>query len=70
MQGEELRLLLCRMAPGMALTVPDEWLDKRFPGTHASRAAVVSEIARQYQCACRPGMGVQVFEKQIVPYTG
>ncbi|MFT0859446.1 hypothetical protein [Ancylobacter sp. G4_0304] len=70
MQGDELKLILCRMAPGMSLSVPDEWLDKHIAGTHASRAALVNEIARQYQCACKPGFGVQVFEKQIVPYTG
>jgi hypothetical protein len=30
----------------------------------------VNEIARQYYCASKPGLGVQVFEKQIVPFTG
>lgn len=68
--GDELKLILCRMAPGMALTVPDEWLDRHLPGTLATRAALMNEIARQYHCACKPGIGVQVFEKQIVPFTG
>ncbi|MGA0564681.1 hypothetical protein ACO2RV_19720 [Ancylobacter sp. VNQ12] len=70
MNGDELRIILCRLAPGMALTVPDEWLDKHIAGSNAARAALVNEIARQYYCASKPGIGVQIFEKQIVPFTG
>ncbi|WP_029352547.1 hypothetical protein [Bosea sp. 117] len=70
MQGEELKLILCRMAPGMSLTVPDEWIDKHIAGTNASRAALVKEIARQHLCSCRQNYGSQTFEKQEVPFTG
>lgn len=70
MGGDELKIILCRLAPGMSLTVPDEWLNRHIPGTHASRAALLAEIARQYQCALKPHLIGQVFEKQEVPFTG
>lgn len=70
MNGDELRMILCRMGKGMSLTVPDEWIDKHVAGSNAARAALVNEIARQYFCICKPGVGVHIFEKQEVPYTG
>lgn len=70
MDGDELKMILCRMGKGMSLTVPDEWLDKHIAGSHASRAALVNEIARQYFCIYKPGIGTVTFEKQEVPYTG
>jgi len=70
MNGDELRVILCRMAPGMSLTIPDEWIDRHIAGTNAARAALVNEIARQYQCVCKPNLGSQTFEKQEVPFTG
>lgn len=70
MQGDELKLILCRMAPGMSLTVPDHWIDRHFPGSNAERAKAVSEIARQYLCVIKQNYASQTFEKQEVPYTG
>ena len=70
MDGEELRLLLCRLEPGMAITVPDKWFDKTFPGSRVERAKLVSHIARQFGCSCEPGIDFQRFEKLDFPRTG
>lgn len=70
MHVDDLKTILGRMAPGMQLTVPDEWLDRRIDGTRAGRAALIADIARQYCCILRPNMASHTFEKQEVPYTG
>lgn len=70
MQSEELKLILCRLAPGMALTVPDEWINRHIPGTNASRATLMADIARQYLCVCKHNYSSVTFEKQEVPFTG
>ncbi len=70
LNGEELAKILCHMRPGMLLTVPDEWIEKTLQGTRAQQYARVEQMALDYQCALRPGIGVQVFEKLRPPYTG
>ena len=35
---DDLKTILCRLEPGMFLTVTDEWAAKTIPGTYASRA--------------------------------
>jgi hypothetical protein len=68
--GEKLINVLSLLAPGMVLTVPDEWLDRTISGTRAQRATLVDKMALDYGCSCRPGMGVQIFEKQELHATG
>lgn len=70
MNGDELRNILCRLESGMVLTVPDDWVDRTISGTLATRARLVSEIARQYFCTHYQDLGSQRFEKQEVPATG
>ncbi|WP_018389717.1 hypothetical protein [Ancylobacter sp. FA202] len=70
MEGEELRLILCRLETGMVLTVPDAWIDKKIPGSNVTRARLVAEIARQYFCNHHQDFGSQRFEKQEVAFTG
>lgn len=70
MNGDELKTILCRLEPGMSLTVTDEWAAKTIPGTHATRARELREMALQLGCAFHPEMGKQVFEKLEYPRTG
>jgi hypothetical protein len=67
---EQLRKIMCYLAPGMSVTVPDAWLDRKIPGPPAKRAARVNVIALDYGCALKHGIGVQTFEKNEIPYTG
>ena len=70
LNGDELKTILCRLEPGMSLTVTDEWAAKTIPGTHATRARELREMALQLGCAFHPEMGKQVFEKLEYPRTG
>jgi hypothetical protein len=66
----DLPALLCRLGPGMALTVPVAWIDRNFPGRLLDQMTALEKIASEHHCILRHGHGVQIFEKQIVPYTG
>jgi hypothetical protein len=68
--GEELAKILCHLRYGMVLSVPDEWIEKTIAGPRTKQYAIVQQMALDYQCALRPGIGVQVFEKLRPPYTG
>ncbi|MCK0198994.1 hypothetical protein MWN34_19015 [Ancylobacter sp. 6x-1] len=70
MNGDELRIILCRLEAGMILSVPDEWIDKVFTGPRAQQARAVEEMARQYQCVCHQDPGVHRFERLGFPATG
>lgn len=70
MNGEELKKILCLLEPGMSLSVPDEWIDRKIAGTRLARARLVDDIAHQFGCACRQDYGVQRFEKLEIPFTG
>jgi len=70
LNGEELSRILCLLAPGMSLTVPDEWVDRIISGSLRDRVSRVEKIAMEYGCSYRPGVGVQTFEKLELPATG
>lgn len=70
MDGAELKAILCRLEPGMSLTVPDEWIDRKIAGSRVERARLVAEIARQLGCACVHGHTTQRFDKLDYPRTG
>lgn len=70
LNGDGLRKILCLLEPGMALTVPDEWVDRAIEGNRVSRAILVGEIAFQYGCSHHQEYGFQKFEKLEVPATG
>jgi hypothetical protein len=70
LNGEELTRILCLLAPGMSLTVPDEWIDRIMGGALRDRVSRVEKIALEYGCSLRHGLGTQTFEKQELPATG
>jgi hypothetical protein len=70
LNGEELSRILCLLAPGMSLTVPDEWVDRIMAGSLRDRISRVEKIAMDYGCSLRQGVGVQTFEKLELPATG
>ena len=70
LNGDELKKILCRLHPGMSLTVPDAWIDRAFPGPRAKQVSSLSDIALDYGCIWRQGDGVQTFEKREIPATG
>ena len=70
MNGDDLCRLLCLMAPGMSLTIPDTWIDRHVPGPRVKQAARINEIAQDYGCVVRHGVEVQTFEKLEFPRTG
>jgi hypothetical protein len=69
-EGAELRRLLCLLAPGMCLTVPEEWLEDTIPGPLARRTRTLEEIALDFQCVARQDLTSQTFEKLEPPATG
>ena len=70
LNGEELSRILCLLAPGMSLTVPDEWVDRIISGSRRERVSRVEKIALEYGCCVRQGIGEQTFEKLELPATG
>lgn len=66
----DLSAILCRLGPGMSLAVPDEWIDRNFPGPRMQQMNLLEKIAREHLCFLRHGQSVLIFEKQIVPFTG
>jgi hypothetical protein len=54
----------------MSLTVPEAWIDRNFPGPRITQMNHLEKIAAGHNCIIRYGHGVQIFEKQIVPFTG
>jgi len=70
LNGEELKKILCLLEPGMALTVPDAWIDRAVAGPLAKQVTRVKEIAHAFGCVWRQGDGVQTFEKLEIPATG
>ena len=70
MNGEQLMKILCQMGPGMSLTVPDLWLERNLPGTLAQRMSRLKELAQDFGCVLKDGIGTQTFEKLDFPRTG
>jgi hypothetical protein len=70
LDGQELKVILCRMAPGMSLVVPDEWIDQAIPGTRLDRARLVDKIALEYSCCCHQEIGFHRFERLEYPRLG
>jgi hypothetical protein len=69
-EEKELTIILCRLKPGWALTVPDEALDKMIPGSRAQQATRIREIAQDYGCSLKHAPGTQTFERWVFPKTG
>ncbi|MBY0380346.1 MAG: hypothetical protein K2W78_00270 [Xanthobacteraceae bacterium] len=70
MTEDDLKTVLCRLEPGMSLTLPDEWVDRNFRGTPAIRVGELREIALQLGCALHHGIGNSRIEKLDYPRTG
>jgi len=70
LEERDLLIILCRLQPGWALTLPDEAIEKMIPGSRAQQAARIREIAQEYGCALKLGPGTQTFERWVFPKTG
>lgn len=70
MKVDELKTILCRLEPGMVLTVPDAWIDKNIAGSPLARTRLIEDVARQLGCSCVQEMDRARFEKLDYPRTG
>jgi len=70
LNGQELKIILCRLAPGMSLVVPDEWIDQTITGSRVERARFVARIAAEYSCCCHQDVGFHRFERLEYPRLG
>lgn len=69
-EGDELKMILCRLEAGMILSVPDAWLERTIPGSRVSRLRLIDEIARQFYCVVHQDVDGQRFERLGFPRTG